>query len=87
MQLTFPAYLKKKKPPPQYKLKAFVGFLFLVIVFLVGFSYVFYHQHVLQVSRYKKSTYQVLRETFYNYYNPPSQQYNPLRSTVLICHF
>lgn len=38
----------KKKRPQEYKLRAFVGILFLSIVFLVGFAYV-YHQQVLQV--------------------------------------
>jgi hypothetical protein len=47
-QLSFPAMLKKKRPQ-EYKLRAFVGILFLSVVFLVGFAYVFYHQQVLQV--------------------------------------
>jgi hypothetical protein len=38
----------KKKRPQEYKLRAFVGILFLSIAFLVGFAYV-YHQQVLQV--------------------------------------
>jgi hypothetical protein len=50
-QLSFPAMLKKKRPQ-EYKLRAFVGILFLSIVFLVGFAYVFYHQQVLQVISY-----------------------------------
>jgi hypothetical protein len=51
LQLSFPAMLKKKRPQ-EYKLRAFVGILFLSIVFLVGFAYVFYHQQVLQVILY-----------------------------------
>ncbi|XP_069682510.1 myogenesis-regulating glycosidase isoform X2 [Periplaneta americana] len=47
LALSFPAMLKKKRPQ-EYKLRAFVGILFLCIVFLVGFAYVFYHQQVLQ---------------------------------------
>jgi hypothetical protein len=39
----------KKRRPQEYKLRAFVGILFLSIAFLVGFAYVFYHQQVLQV--------------------------------------
>jgi lipid-A-disaccharide synthase-like uncharacterized protein len=38
----------KKRRPQEYKLRAFVGILFLSIAFLVGFAYV-YHQQVLQV--------------------------------------
>ncbi|XP_063225903.1 myogenesis-regulating glycosidase isoform X2 [Bacillus rossius redtenbacheri] len=48
LALTLPAILKKKRRPEQYKLKAFVGILFLCIVFLVGFAHVYYHQQVLQ---------------------------------------
>ncbi|KAJ9599273.1 hypothetical protein L9F63_010275, partial [Diploptera punctata] len=47
LALSFPAMLRKKRPQ-EYKLRAFVGILFLCIVFLVGFAYVFYHQQVLQ---------------------------------------
>lgn len=43
----FPATLKKKKPK-DYKIRAFVGFLFLTIVFLVGLAYILYQQKVLQ---------------------------------------
>ncbi|PNF28508.1 hypothetical protein B7P43_G14787 [Cryptotermes secundus] len=49
--LPFPAMLKKKRPQ-EYKLRAFVGILFLSIVFLVGFAYV-YHQQVLQRAYFK----------------------------------
>ncbi|GFG36654.1 hypothetical protein Cfor_09395 [Coptotermes formosanus] len=47
LALSFPAMLKKKRPQ-EYKLRAFVGILFLTIVFLVGFAYVLYQQQVLQ---------------------------------------
>ncbi|GLH02111.1 Uncharacterized protein GBIM_08152 [Gryllus bimaculatus] len=51
LALTLPAVVKKPpKRSNEYKLHAFVGLLFLCIVFLVGFAYVFYHQQVLQVN-------------------------------------
>ncbi|KAK9874962.1 hypothetical protein WA026_005777 [Henosepilachna vigintioctopunctata] len=43
----FPATLKKKKSP-DYKIRIFVGLLFIAIVFLVSFAYALYHQKVLQ---------------------------------------
>ncbi|XP_049791557.1 myogenesis-regulating glycosidase isoform X1 [Schistocerca nitens] len=55
--LSFPAYLKKRKPPREYKLKAFVSFLFLCIVFLVGFAYVMYDKHVLQRAYFERMRY------------------------------
>ncbi|XP_021930514.1 uncharacterized family 31 glucosidase KIAA1161 isoform X2 [Zootermopsis nevadensis] len=51
--LSFPGMLKKKRPQ-EYKLRAFVGILFLSIVFLVGFAYVFYHQQVLQRAYFER---------------------------------
>ena len=42
----------KKKRPQEYKLRAFVGILFLTIAFLIGFAYVLYQQQVLQVCFY-----------------------------------
>lgn len=47
LALSFPGMLKKRRPH-EYKLRAFVGILFLTIVFLVGFAYVLYQQQVLQ---------------------------------------
>lgn len=41
-----------KEKPREYKLRAFVGFLFLIIVFLVGFAYIFYYQQLARVSDY-----------------------------------
>ena len=37
-----------------YRLKAFVGILFLCIVFLVGFAHIYYTQHVLQRAYFEK---------------------------------
>lgn len=38
-----------KEKPTEYKLRAFVGFLFLIIIFLVGFAYTFYYQQLSRV--------------------------------------
>ncbi|KAK7791068.1 hypothetical protein R5R35_007157 [Gryllus longicercus] len=55
LALTLPAVVKKPpKRSNEYKLHAFVGLLFLCIVFLVGFAYVFYHQQVLQRAYFPK---------------------------------
>lgn len=44
---SFPSALRRRRPQ-DYKLRAFVGFLFLTVAFLVGFAYVLYQQQVLQ---------------------------------------
>ena len=44
-----PSVVHKDKPR-EYKLRAFVAFLFLTIVFLVGFAYVFYYQQTMKVT-------------------------------------
>lgn len=49
----FPQQLKKKKPK-DYKVRAFVGFLFLTIVFLIGLAYILYQQKVLQKAYFDK---------------------------------
>lgn len=38
---------KKKKATNDFKIKAFVAMLFLIIVFLVGYAYIMYQQVVL----------------------------------------
>ncbi|XP_072938417.1 myogenesis-regulating glycosidase isoform X2 [Epargyreus clarus] len=38
---------KMRKKPTDYKLRAFVGLMFLAVVFFVGFAYVLYHQQAL----------------------------------------
>lgn len=44
----FPSMIRrKKKVTSDFKIKAFVALLFLIIVFLVGYAYVMYHQKVL----------------------------------------
>lgn len=45
---TFPSLMRRKrKVTSDFKIKAFVTFLFLIIVFLVGYAYIMYHQKVL----------------------------------------
>ncbi|KAK9736668.1 Glycosyl hydrolases family 31 [Popillia japonica] len=48
-----PATLRKNQPT-EYKVRIFVGFLFLVVVFLVGLAYVLYHQKLLQRAYFEK---------------------------------
>lgn len=48
-----PSTLKKKKPK-DYKIRAFVGILFLAIIFLVGVAYILYQQKVLQRAYFDK---------------------------------
>lgn len=44
----FPKMMRrKKKVTSDFKIKAFVTLLFLIIVFLVGYAYIMYHQKVL----------------------------------------
>ncbi len=38
---------RKKKVTSDFKIKMFVSFLFLIIVFLIGYAYIMYHQIVL----------------------------------------
>ncbi|XP_051156441.1 myogenesis-regulating glycosidase isoform X1 [Leptopilina boulardi] len=49
-QLSLPQALRnnKQRQNADYRLRAFVGMLFLCIVFLVGFAYAYYNTHVLQ---------------------------------------
>ncbi|XP_050349884.1 myogenesis-regulating glycosidase isoform X1 [Nymphalis io] len=44
---------KIRKKPTDYKLRAFVGLMFLAIVFFVGFAYVLYHQQALTKAYFK----------------------------------
>lgn len=44
---------KKKRETKDYKLRVFVGMLFLVIVFLVGYAYVMYNQKLLNKSYFE----------------------------------
>ncbi|XP_032685620.1 myogenesis-regulating glycosidase isoform X2 [Odontomachus brunneus] len=50
LQLSIPQALRssKRRQNADYRLKAFVGFLFLCVVFLVSFAHIYYTQHVLQ---------------------------------------
>uniref|UniRef100_A0A182IKR9 Glycoside hydrolase family 31 N-terminal domain-containing protein n=1 Tax=Anopheles atroparvus TaxID=41427 RepID=A0A182IKR9_ANOAO len=44
---------KKKRETKDYKLRVFVGMLFLIIVFLVGYAYVMYNQKLLNKSYFE----------------------------------
>ncbi|XP_039438823.1 myogenesis-regulating glycosidase isoform X1 [Culex pipiens pallens] len=44
---------KKKRETKDYKLRCFVGMLFLIIVFLVGYAYVMYNQKLLAKSYFE----------------------------------
>uniref|UniRef100_A0ABD2WU37 Myogenesis-regulating glycosidase n=1 Tax=Trichogramma kaykai TaxID=54128 RepID=A0ABD2WU37_9HYME len=56
LQWTIPQALRNsaKRQNADYRLKTFVGFLFLCIVFLVGFAHIYYTQHVLQRAYFDK---------------------------------
>ncbi|XP_076761376.1 uncharacterized protein LOC143429592 isoform X2 [Xylocopa sonorina] len=56
LQLSIPQALRssKKRQNADYRLRAFVGMLFLCVVFLVGFAHVYYTQHVLQRAYFDK---------------------------------
>ncbi|XP_043284957.1 uncharacterized protein [Venturia canescens] len=56
LQLSIPQALRssKKRQDADYKLRAFVGILFLCVVFLVGFAHVYYTQHVLQRAYFER---------------------------------
>lgn len=49
------------------RLRAFVGILFLCVVFLVGFAHIYYTQHVLQRAYFDKFRY-VLAIEKYNFF-------------------
>ncbi|CAK9823352.1 Myogenesis-regulating glycosidase [Anthophora retusa] len=56
LQLSIPQALRssKKRQNADYRLRAFVGILFLCVVFLVGFAHIYYTQHVLQRAYFEK---------------------------------
>ncbi|KAJ8688564.1 hypothetical protein QAD02_024359 [Eretmocerus hayati] len=56
LQWTLPQVLRnsRKQQNADYRLRGFVGFLFLCVVFLVGFAHVYYTQHVLQRAYFDK---------------------------------
>ncbi|XP_014207485.1 myogenesis-regulating glycosidase isoform X2 [Copidosoma floridanum] len=55
LQWTIPQVLRSNKHEnADYRLRLFVGFLFLCIIFLVGFAHVYYNQHVLQRAYFDK---------------------------------
>ncbi|XP_015429221.1 PREDICTED: uncharacterized family 31 glucosidase KIAA1161 isoform X1 [Dufourea novaeangliae] len=56
LQLSLPQAMRssKKRQNADYRLRAFVGILFLCVVFLVGFAHIYYTQHVLQRAYFDK---------------------------------
>ncbi|CAD6207348.1 GSCOCG00010182001-RA-CDS [Cotesia congregata] len=56
LQLSIPQALRsnKKRQNDDYRLRAFVGFLFLCVIFLVGFAHIYYTQNVLQRAYFEK---------------------------------
>ncbi|KAG7189909.1 hypothetical protein KM043_006078 [Ampulex compressa] len=56
LQLSIPQALRssRKRQNADYRLRAFVGILFLCVVFLVGFAHIYYTQHVLQRAYFDK---------------------------------
>ncbi|KAL6446576.1 hypothetical protein ACFW04_001242 [Cataglyphis niger] len=56
LQLSLPQALRNnaRRQNADYRLRAFVGFLFLCVVFLVGFAHIYYNQHVLQRAYFDK---------------------------------
>ncbi|KAI4477028.1 hypothetical protein M0804_013029 [Polistes exclamans] len=56
LQLSIPQALRsnKKRQNADYRLRLFVGILFLCVVFLVGFAHIYYTQHVLQRAYFDK---------------------------------
>ncbi|XP_053985952.1 uncharacterized protein LOC128880184 isoform X2 [Hylaeus volcanicus] len=56
LQLSLPQALRssKKRQNADYRLRVFVGILFLCVVFLVGFAHIYYTQHVLQRAYFDK---------------------------------
>ncbi|XP_076178665.1 myogenesis-regulating glycosidase isoform X2 [Ptiloglossa arizonensis] len=56
LQLSFPQALRssKKRQNADYRLRVFVGILFLCVVFLVGFAHIYYTQNVLQRAYFDK---------------------------------
>lgn len=51
----FPQFVRKKKRTRKdFKIKLFVSILFLLIVFLVGYAYIMYHQQLLARSYFDK---------------------------------
>ncbi|CAO1409357.1 unnamed protein product [Diamesa serratosioi] len=45
---------RRKKPPKDFKIRAFVGILFFVIVFLVGYAYIMYNQKIMSTLYFEK---------------------------------
>ncbi|XP_072759476.1 uncharacterized protein [Anoplolepis gracilipes] len=56
LQLSLPQALRSsaRRQNADYRLRAFVGILFLCVVFLVGFAHIYYNQHVLQRAYFDK---------------------------------
>ncbi|GAB1860084.1 Uncharacterized family 31 glucosidase KIAA1161 [Camponotus japonicus] len=56
LQLSLPQALRNstRRQNADYRLRAFVGILFLCVVFLVGFAHIYYNQYVLQRAYFDK---------------------------------
>lgn len=55
---------KKKKATSDFRIKAFVAMLFLIIVFLVGYAYIMYQQVVLARLHFNKIEFNKKTRTF-----------------------
>ncbi|XP_044735680.1 myogenesis-regulating glycosidase isoform X2 [Chrysoperla carnea] len=59
----FPNALKKRQQTTDIKLRAFVTFLFLSIVFIVSLAYILYHQKVLQKAYFHRIKFNKIERT------------------------
>ncbi|XP_015592413.1 myogenesis-regulating glycosidase isoform X2 [Cephus cinctus] len=71
LQLSIPQALRssKKRQNADYRIRAFVGILFLCVVFLVGFAHIYYTQHVLQRAYFDKFRFNKNERMMYVYNN------------------
>ena len=67
----FQLQLITRSPNPfnyySYSLRAFVGILFLCVVFLVGFAHIYYTQHVLQRAYFDKFRYVYITTSIFRF--------------------
>lgn len=55
---------RKRQVTSEFKIKAFVSLLFMIIVFLVGYAYIMYHQKVLARLYFDKIKFDKHHRTF-----------------------
>ncbi|CAO1413835.1 unnamed protein product [Diamesa tonsa] len=61
----FPSMMRRRrKPPKDYKIRAFVGILFLIIVFLVGYAYIMYNHKIMSKLYYEKIRFSSTKRLF-----------------------